>query len=320
MRIRWLWLSAAIGAVTLLSTTRGTAAGESVRGQNVYTRYCATCHGERGDGRGPNAFRLQGPQPRDFTRGAYKFRTTPGGSVPRHADIVRTVAEGLPGTTMLGWKTVLTAADIDAVATYLESFSPRFAETPDASRQTVRIPPAPAGRPSPQEVEAGRMLYVAFKCWECHGMQGAADGPASRTLKDDKNQPILPANLSRGIYLSGDRPEDLYRTIATGLAGGEPGSAIPSNPMPTFGLAVVVGREGISDLGTYQSKLDPSVRTKVSSFIAALPSQDAIDALTDDQRASLGERRIWLLVDYVRSLARPRSALSYLLFDDPRQP
>jgi hypothetical protein len=42
--------------------------------------------------------------------------------------------------------------------------------------------------------------------------------------------------------------------------------------------------------------------------------------LTDEQRAALGERRIWLLVDYVRSLARPRGPLDVLLFDDPRHP
>lgn len=318
MRIHWLLLCVTAGVTTLLSTVSGTAAGESVRGQTVYAHQCATCHGDHGDGRGPNAFRLEGASPRDFTSGAYKFRSTPGGSVPRHADIVRSVGEGIPGTTMPAWKSILTPEDIDAVSTYLESFSPRFAQAPDASRQSVRIPAPRSAQPASPEVEAGRMLFVAFKCWECHGSQGAADGPASRTLKDDRGEQILPADLTRGIYRSGEHAEDLYRTIATGLAGGEPGGAVASSPMPTYALAVIVGREGLTDLGTYQAQLDASTRARVTAFVAALPTQDALDALNDEQRAALGARRLWLLVDYVRSMARPRGPLDRFLFDDPK--
>jgi len=319
MRIRWFTLGATVATALLLSTGRGLAEGDLSRGQHVYAHYCAPCHGDKGDGRGPNAFRLRGPAPANFTSGAYKFRTTPGGSVPRHEDIARSVSEGVPGTTMPAWRKILPAGDIDAVAAYVESFSPRFARAPDASRSTVRVPPAPTGPAAPSELEAGRMLYVAFKCWECHGLSGAADGPASLTLKDDRNRPIMPADFTRGAYRSGSRPEDLYRTIATGLAGGEPG-AVPTSPMPTFGLAVVVGREGLVDLGKNASQLDATTRSEVSAFVAALPPQDRIDALTDEQRGALGERRIWLLVDYVRSLARPRGPLDVLLFDDPRHP
>lgn len=316
MRIRWFTLAAALGGfAALMPASSSLEAGESPQGQHVYARYCESCHGARGDGRGPNAFRLAGPAPHDFTSGAYKFRSTPGGALPRHADIVRTVAEGVPGTTMLPWKKVLPAGDIHAVSTYLESFSPRFAASPDASRTPVRLPPPSAAPPTGVELEAGRMLYVAFRCWECHGERGAADGPASRTLHDDKNRQILPADLTHGVYRSGTRPEDLYRTIATGFEGAEPGNPVPTDPMPTYGLAVIIGREGLADLGEHASQLDAKTRSQVMAFIANLPTQERIDSLNDAQRTYLGERRIWLTVGYIRSLVRPRGPFDFL-FDD----
>ena len=316
MRIRWFTFAATLGAFAALLPAGGSLeAGESPQGKHVYARYCESCHGASGDGRGPNAFRLAGPAPHDFTSGAYMFRSTTGGALPRHADLVRSVSEGVPGTSMLAWKKVLPPADIDAVSTYLESFSPRFATTPDASRTSVHLPPPAAAPPTALELEAGRMLYVAFKCWECHGARGAADGPASRTLHDHMNQQILPADLTRGVYRSGTRPEDLYRTIATGLEGAEPGNPVPTNPMPTYGLAVIIGREGLADLGENASKLDSKTRGQVTAFIANLPTQDRIESLNDAQRAYIGERRIWLMVGYIRSLVRPRGPFDFL-FDD----
>ena len=41
------------------------------RGEWVYARFCATCHGDKGDGRGPTADRYDAPLPRDFTKGKY---------------------------------------------------------------------------------------------------------------------------------------------------------------------------------------------------------------------------------------------------------
>ena len=138
---------------------------------------------------------------------------------------------------------------------------------------------------------------------------------SGEVLHDHMNQQILPADLTRGVYRSGTRPEDLYRTIATGLEGAEPGNPDSTNPMPTYGLAVIVGREGLVDLGENAPKLDAKTRGQVTAFIANLPTQDRIDSLNDAQRAYIGERRIWLMVGYIRSLVRPRGPFDFL-FDD----
>ena len=65
-----------------------------------------------------------------------------------------------------------------------------------------------------------------MKCWECHGNEGKGDGPKSDTLEDDSRNRIPPANFTLGIFKSGPRPEDIFRTFMTGLSG---------TPMPSFG-------------------------------------------------------------------------------------
>ena len=43
------------------------------------------------------------PEPRDFTSGKYKFRTTPSGMLPTDEDIAKVIKDGLPYTSMPGW-------------------------------------------------------------------------------------------------------------------------------------------------------------------------------------------------------------------------
>ena len=60
-------------------------------GEKIYLENCVACHGQKGDGKGPEAGRLK-TKPRDFTTGNYKFRSTPSGSLPPDNDIFRTVS------------------------------------------------------------------------------------------------------------------------------------------------------------------------------------------------------------------------------------
>src|SRR5439155_17092311 len=66
-------------------------------GQSVYERRCIGCHGAKGDGNGPSAVFLN-PRPRDFTRGIFKFRSTPDkDTLPTDVDLYLTVTDGLWG-------------------------------------------------------------------------------------------------------------------------------------------------------------------------------------------------------------------------------
>src|SRR5918995_4663273 len=110
-------------------------------GERVYLESCAACHGERGDGKGPEAERLK-TKPRDFTGGVYKFRSTPSGSLPLDEDIFRTISRGVRGTSMLA-QLHLSESERWAVAEYLKTFSPRF------NAEKVSRPISSGVQPSP---------------------------------------------------------------------------------------------------------------------------------------------------------------------------
>ena len=62
------------------------ATGEFVQaGKEIYEFRCAPCHGFSGKGDGPAAMTLD-PRPRDFTRGLFKFKSTPSGEVVADED------------------------------------------------------------------------------------------------------------------------------------------------------------------------------------------------------------------------------------------
>src|SRR5919106_370773 len=102
------------------------AAADIRLGEKIYQENCAACHGDRGDGKGPEASRLK-TKPRDFTGGIYKFRSTPSGSLPLDEDIFRTITHGVRGTSMLG-QLQLSEQERSAVVQYVKTFSKRFKE------------------------------------------------------------------------------------------------------------------------------------------------------------------------------------------------
>ena len=197
------------------------------RGQRLYRQACAACHGLRGNGEGPAAQSLH-PKPHDFTKGLYKFRTTPMDAMPTDADLVRTISEGIPGTVMPAWKRLLSPMQRLELAHYLKTFAAeKFANTPPAPALT--LPAAPAVIPA--RIARGKVIYERLPCGQCHGLDGRGDGPIARHLRDAWNRPIHPQDFTKGIYKSGDKPEDLLRTILTGLAG---------TPMPPWSSVISV--------------------------------------------------------------------------------
>ena len=191
-------------------------------GEKVYRENCAACHGDKGDGRGPQAEKLN-TKPRNFTSGIYKFRTTPSGSLPLGEDIFRTVTRGVRGTSMLA-QLQLSEQERWAVVRYLKTFSKRFKEETPGQAITVAPPPAVNSK----LVALGKTKYEEAGCAQCHGPDGKGDGPSAKGLKDDWGNPISPSDLTLKPFKSGPNPEDLYRTISTGLNG---------TPMPSYAAA-----------------------------------------------------------------------------------
>jgi mono/diheme cytochrome c family protein len=193
------------------------------RGKIIYRENCAACHGEKGDGKGPEAQRLK-TKPRDFTTGNYKFRSTPSGSLPLEDDIFRSISRGVRTSSMLA-QLHLSDGERRAVAEYLKTFSERF-------KTEKPLKPISIGTKPPFNAELtvlGKAKYQEAGCGACHGPEGKGDGVSSKDLKDDFGTPILPTNLTLKPFKSGPDAQDVYRTISTGLNG---------TPMPSYGNAL----------------------------------------------------------------------------------
>jgi cytochrome c oxidase cbb3-type subunit I/II len=203
-------------------------AEELALGEKVYRENCAACHGEKGDGKGPQADRLK-TKPRDFTTGIYKFRSTPSGSLPLDDDIFRTISRGVRGTSMLA-QLQLSEEERRAVARYVKTFSQRFKK--QKLGQPISISQKP--REDREFIALGKTLYKDAGCDSCHGPDGKGDGPSAESLKDSWGFPIQPADLTLKPFKSGPQPEDLYRTLSTGLDG---------TPMPSYSSSLTPKEE-----------------------------------------------------------------------------
>jgi len=81
------------------------------RGFEIWGVVCAPCHGADGRGSGAIADRLPSP-PRDLTDVEnLVFKSD--------EERIRVIAEGIEGTTMIGWKEVLIGDEIEAVNRYI---------------------------------------------------------------------------------------------------------------------------------------------------------------------------------------------------------
>jgi DMSO reductase family type II enzyme heme b subunit len=234
-------------------------------GKAVYERWCAECHGESGAGDGSAAgFML--PRPRDFSGALYQIRTTASGELPTDADIRRVIDEGMPGTAMPGWKTLLSGSERDALVDYLKSFS-RFFQG---------APPEPLGfgnapRRSEEGLAEGRRAFEELECFKCHGDAGRGDGSSAPTLTDDWDFPIQAADLTKPwTFNGGARVEDIYRRLRTGLDG---------TPMPSFADAVdagIVTDEQLWRLAQYVRGLAPDDTPPVREVVRAVRVDGAL--------------------------------------------
>jgi mono/diheme cytochrome c family protein len=91
--------------------------------RGLYREHCAHCHGITGDGVGPTAVFLN-PYPRDYRKGQFKFKSTPIGQKPTHADLKKIVLEGVPGTAMPSFK-LLPELEVEALVEYVKYLSIR---------------------------------------------------------------------------------------------------------------------------------------------------------------------------------------------------
>ncbi|MFN7951185.1 MAG: c-type cytochrome [bacterium] len=238
-----LGLAASLGLASAATPDLGTPAQRDA-GKLLYEKYCSQCHGEKGDGAGVAAAHLK-PKPRDFTKGKFKIRSTPGGSVPTTADLVRIIRHGMPYSTMPAWPS-FKDDELQSLAYYVKSFSPHFSDA-ESNADPVPLPQPPPF--SKERAEQGKKLYADTGCARCHGVAGRGDGPSAPTLKDDWGNHLHPAVLERPwTFRGGATRADIFRAITTGLTG---------TPMPAF-----------------QEALSEEQRWQLVDFIASLSGRE----------------------------------------------
>ncbi|HEV3166801.1 MAG TPA: cytochrome c, partial [Isosphaeraceae bacterium] len=195
----------------------GSGKAEEVAGDGgyaLYRRHCLHCHGVTGDGAGPTADFLY-PRPRDYRKGIFKFTSTTT-EKPTRADLVKTIREGLHGTSMPSFEALMPPEEIEQVTDYVIFLSMRgetelglielasvadeavadplpkadisdvtslvFRKWKSAATQ-VLDPPAKRVAASAESVARGRQAFLGrtdkkLECWGCHGPQGVGNGPS----------------------------------------------------------------------------------------------------------------------------------------------
>ncbi|MFK7820273.1 MAG: cytochrome c [Planctomycetaceae bacterium] len=219
-------------------------------GQAVYMKRCAQCHGVSGDGKGPVAGSLY-PRPRDYRRGIFKFTSTPYGSKPKRSDLEKTLIRGVPGTSMPSFDR-LSKKDLKAVVDYIlmlthrgeleyqlgseaeneeeldPEYVPEYAEGIVDDWHTAQYQTVRALTPQPEftaeNVEAGRKAFLSKGCSKCHAEDGRGHMPGN-IGKDTWGFTTSAADLTSGMLRGGQRPEDIYQRIYSGING---------TPMPAF--------------------------------------------------------------------------------------
>jgi mono/diheme cytochrome c family protein len=146
-------------------------------------------------------------------------------------------------------------------------------------------------------------------CWRCHGIDGSGNGPSAATLTDEEDRPIRSTDLRRDPFKGGRDPQDVVRTLLTGLNGA---------PMPSYADAVLFARED-ADLTSLDGLLDEPSSDAVRAFVLASPSRAELDALDPAQRTALRDARLAALAHYVLALERRRGLFFRLFVERPER-
>lgn len=164
------------------------------QGKSLFISYCASCHGEKGNGKPASGLKMK-PPALDLT--AFELS---------HSFIRRVLQEGVLGTGMAAW-TSLPADELSAVA----AFTATLSRDDSLSPQQRVAPDGVLG-------EAGRRVYLVH-CARCHGVNGQGDGPEA-----SRYRPPPPSFVEM-------KPS--FAAAARIITEGIPGSAMPAWPRLT---------------------------------------------------------------------------------------
>ena len=258
--------AAPTGSVRAQGPDVGTEA-QRESGKNLYLKYCAQCHGEKGDGEGYATPHLY-PRPRDFTTGKFKVRTTPNGALPTHQDLVNIIRRGMPYTSMPAWPT-LSDQEVSDLAYFITDLLPRLLERRE--RPPAGAAPERAGRHErvhrareealrgdrlrkvPRQPRSGRRTFGS----NAGGRLGASDTRGKPRAELDLPGRVVPRGYlpddEHGVQRHADavvrrrpaRPSNDGRSrTSSSLSRGATGLAIPTSSSPSTSWIRSIWRRG----------------------------------------------------------------------------
>ncbi|MFZ1916502.1 MAG: c-type cytochrome [Terriglobales bacterium] len=175
-------------------------------GEEIYKGLCVRCHGDKGDGKGVTYLYLD-PAPRDLTKASFM------NSKPDDR-FLKSLKEGVPGTSMPPWERVLSEDQRKEVLAYVFQ---NFVKEP---RQTLKERKVPETNPvafSPESVSAGEHIFFD-RCTGCHGRKADGKGPNSLDISP------RPRNLRNSAFINNASDKRLFTSITYGVEG----TAMPS--------------------------------------------------------------------------------------------
>ena len=193
---------------------------DASNGKVIFEKRCYYCHGLEGGGDGPVIPRLD-PKPRNFKDAHFKFRTTPFNTLPTDEDLFRTISEGIPGTAMPFFKSLLNDRERKDVIAYIKTFNERWSSEGPGTPIKIGKPPIS----TPEIVKHGEEIFKKAKCFICHGEDGRGNGPITNTMRNEWGFQYKARNFTKGWFFKrGNTIEDIFITITTGLNGTPMGS------------------------------------------------------------------------------------------------
>lgn len=221
-------------------------------GKELYVQRCQVCHGEQGAGDGLAAERMY-PKPRDFSLALFKYKTSPGTELPLDDDLFNTIKNGLTGTAMPAWGSLLSDEQIMSLVPVIKSFDTTAAWAPEEAdddafdddgyylktdfKKNTNKEPLPGQVPfSTESAAKGKPIFEKV-CGQCHGREGRGNITSGKKLKDDWGGRLWPRDLTkpwmwRVTNVPGEEEQARDQTIKniySRLSIGLPGTPMPAH-------------------------------------------------------------------------------------------
>jgi len=174
--------------------------------EEIYKGICARCHGENGDGKGMTYIYLD-PAPRDLTKTTFMINKP-------EERFLKSLKEGVPGTSMPPWGHVLTDDQRQAVLNYVFA---TFVKEPRAAVTGHKVPEVNPVAMSADSVSRGEATFL-LRCTGCHGRKADGKGPNSLDISP------RPRNLRNHAFVNSVDDHRLFDSVLYGVQG----TAMPS--------------------------------------------------------------------------------------------